>query len=94
MSTNRSIPGRWLRHVGDGTIYGYTDHMASNPLVEEVAEQEAFPERFLTPTPKAKVSRKPKVNVSTDPVKVEEVTPEPAKSPASVAAGQQLTGSM
>lgn len=39
---------RWLRHRQDGTIYGWDPILAQNPRVEEVTEQEAFPERFIT----------------------------------------------
>lgn len=92
MSSNKALPGRWLRHKTDGTIYGYTAHFANNPLVEEVSEEEAFPERFLTEKQKARKGRKAKVDLSTEPTKVEAVTPEPVKSDASVAAGQQLAG--
>lgn len=40
---------RWLRHKQHGTIYGWDPILAENPRVEEVTEQEAFPERFITP---------------------------------------------
>lgn len=38
---------RYLRHRGDGFIYGWSDILAQNPRLEEVTEQEAFPERFI-----------------------------------------------
>jgi hypothetical protein len=72
MPTNLAIPGRWLRHVKDGTVYGYTASLASNPLVEEVTEEEAFPERFLTEKQK---TRKSELNLSTDPKKVAKAKP-------------------
>lgn len=40
---------RWLRHRQHGTIYGWDPILAANPKVEEVTEQEAFPEKFITP---------------------------------------------
>ena len=45
---NLGNPGRWLRHVDDGQIFHHSDILAGNPKVEEVTEEEAFPERFLT----------------------------------------------
>mgnify|MGYP003624406635 FL=1 len=50
---------RWLRHVNDGFIYGWDHYLAQNPLVEEVTEEQAFPERFLKPAQvkRAKVVR-------------------------------------
>ena len=37
---------RWLRNINDGFIYGWDEYIAQNPLVEEVTEEEAFPDRF------------------------------------------------
>ena len=42
-----ATPGRWLRNKRDGTIYGWTQVLANNPLVEEVTEEVAFPEKFI-----------------------------------------------
>ena len=57
----QAVVGRFLRHRKDGTIYGYTDIMAKNPAVEEVTEQEAYPERFK---PKKQTKRKTKIDMS------------------------------
>ena len=38
---------RWLRHKTDGTIYEWDPILDKNPKVEEVTEEEAFPERFM-----------------------------------------------
>lgn len=37
---------RWLRNRSDGTIYEWDRYIAQNPKVEEVTEEQAFPERF------------------------------------------------
>ena len=41
---------RWLRNKVDGTIYGWDPILARNPKCEEVSEEVAFPEKFLTPS--------------------------------------------
>ena len=56
------MAGRWLRNTKDGEIYGWNQILADNPLTEEVTEEQAFPEKFMTKTQK---SRKPKVNLKT-----------------------------
>lgn len=68
-----AIPGRWLRHKKDGTIYGYTEIMASNPAVEEVPEELAFPERFI---PEAQKGRESKIDLSTEEKEVKKAVPE------------------
>tara|TARA_B100000424_G_C22768488_1_gene413939 strand:- start:3 stop:326 length:324 start_codon:yes stop_codon:yes gene_type:complete len=54
---------RWLKNIKDGTIYGWNEILADNPLTVEVTEEEAFPERFI---PKSQKGRKPKVNMETE----------------------------
>jgi len=39
---------RYLRNKNDGFIYEWHEILAKNPLCEEVTEEEAFPERFMT----------------------------------------------
>jgi hypothetical protein len=56
------MAGRWLRNKKDGEIYGWNQILADNPLTEEVTEEQAFPEKFMT---KEQKSRKPKVNLET-----------------------------
>jgi hypothetical protein len=56
------VPGRWLRHKIDGTIYNYNNILCNNSAVEEVTEEIAFPERFI---PKKQKSRKTKLDLST-----------------------------
>ena len=53
----KTVAGRWLRHTTDGTIYGYSDLLAANPLVAEVSEEEAFPEKFIPAKQQGRRSR-------------------------------------
>ena len=53
---------RWLRNKKDGEIYGWNEIIAENPNVEEVTEEEAFPEKFV---PKAQKKRKPILSLKT-----------------------------
>ena len=61
---------RYLRNKRDGFIYDYTDLLAENPMVEEVTEEEAFPEKFV---PKKQKGRKTGLVLET-----EEIPEEPA----------------
>jgi hypothetical protein len=64
---------RFLRNKQDGFIYDYTPLLAENPLVEEVTEEEAFPENFI---PKKQTGRKTGLKLETP---VEEIpVPPPA----------------
>lgn len=72
-----AIPGRYLRNKVDGTIYGYSEEMAMNELVEEVPEELAFPERFI---PAAQVGRDPKVDLATDETEVEAAKAPPVEN--------------
>lgn len=76
---NMGHPGRFLRHIDDGQVFTYTDILAKHEKVEEVTEKEAFPERFLTTEQK---TRKPKLDLSTDPVKVKKAKPKKKTAPA------------
>ena len=53
---------RWLRNKKDGEIYGWNEIIAENPNVEEVTEEEAFPEKFV---PKSHKKRRPKLSLKT-----------------------------
>ena len=46
---------RYLRNIKDGFIYEWNEILASNPLCREVTEQEAYPERFITPAVEEKI---------------------------------------
>lgn len=71
-----ATPGRWLRNKRDGTIYGWTQVLANNPLVEEVTEEVAFPEKFI---PKAQKTRASDLKLATDEDSVEEAVAAPKK---------------
>ncbi len=62
---------RYLRNKRDGFIYDYTELLAENPMVEEVTEEEAFPEKFI---PKKQAGRKTGLKLETP---VEEIPVEP-----------------
>jgi len=63
---------RYLRNTRDGFIYDYTELLAENPMVEEVSEEEAFPEKFI---PKAQKGRKTGLKLETP---TEEIPVEPS----------------
>jgi hypothetical protein len=63
---------RYLRNKRDGFIYDYTELLAENPMVEEVSEEEAFPEKFI---PKTQKGRKTGLKLETP---AEEIPVEPA----------------
>ena len=46
---------RWLRNIVDGEIYGWNEILAENPRTEEVTEEEAFPDKFITKEQKERV---------------------------------------
>jgi len=56
---------RWLRNIVDGEIYGWNEILAENPRTEEISEEEAFPEKFIS---KKQKSRKAKVTLNTETV--------------------------
>ena len=78
-----ATPGRWLRNKKDGTIYGWTAVLANNPLVEEVTEEVAFPEKFI---PKAQKARASNLKLATDEGSVEEAVVAPKKKTKAKAA--------
>lgn len=54
---------KYLRHKTKGTIYSWNAYLAEHPSVEEVTEEQAYPENFA---PKVAKGRKSKVNLTTD----------------------------
>lgn len=52
----------YIRVKKDGFIYEYNERMAVHPECEVVSEQEAYPERFVTPSVAEKIEEiaKPK----------------------------------
>lgn len=71
---------RYLRGRKDGFIYDWNPIMAENPLVEEVTEEQAYPERFK---PKKQAARKPKLNLQTKDIPEEPVGNEALNEEAS-----------
>jgi len=48
---------RWLKNRSNGVIYEWDPILANNPKCEEVSEEIAFPEKFLTPAIKSRVAQ-------------------------------------
>jgi hypothetical protein len=63
---------RYLRGKKDGFIYDYTALLAENPMVEEVTEEEAFPEKFI---PKKQKGRKSDLDLTTPDEAIPEAPP-------------------
>jgi hypothetical protein len=63
---------RYLRNKQDGFIYDYTTLLAENSMVEEVTEEEAFPEKFI---PKKQKGRKSDLNLTTPDEAIPEAPP-------------------
>jgi hypothetical protein len=58
---------RWLKHVDDGFIFGFTEGLAAHPRLREVTAEEAFPEKFAPKElVKKATTRKKKLVVTTD----------------------------
>ena len=57
---------RYLRNKKDGFIYEWNEILAKNALCEEVTEEEAFPERFVTPAVEKAKRRTKKITLETD----------------------------
>jgi hypothetical protein len=66
---------QYLRNKKDGFIYEWNPILAKNPLCEEVSEQEAYPERFVTPVVEKAKRRMRKIDLTTD-----DIPEEPAYS--------------
>jgi len=70
----------FLRHKLTGYIHGWTAILAKNPIVEEVSEEVAFPERFLTKKRKTRKT-KSKLDLTTDEGVVKKATAAKAGKP-------------
>lgn len=57
---------RYLRNKVDGFIYEWNDILAKHPKCEEVTEEEAFPERFVTPAVEKAKRRAKKLDLAGD----------------------------
>jgi len=80
-----AMPNCWLRHKVKGTLYPYTLVMASNPSVEEVSEEIAFPEKFMTPKRKAR-SKTGTLSLATGDTVTAKAKPPKKKTKAALAA--------
>lgn len=81
----KTDPKRWLRSRKNGVVFAYSPYLAGNPNVEEVTEEQAFPERFI---PDAQKGRKPRVDLAE--VSVEE--PPRQTTPLDLEASRGLNG--
>ena len=78
----------WIRVKKDGFIYPYDDILAKNPDCEVVAEQVAFPHKFITPEVNEAIVRHtpvPEVNDDLD-QQLAAAVAAPALAPAPAAA--------
>ena len=57
---------RYLRNKTDGFIYEWNPILAVNKLCEEVTEEEAFPERFVTAAVEKAKKRAKKIELVAD----------------------------
>jgi hypothetical protein len=57
---------KYLRNKKDGFIYEWHPVLAANPLCEEVTEEEAYPERFITDVVKRAQRRTKKIEITAD----------------------------
>ena len=73
---------KYLRHKVKGTTYGWNAFLADNPNVEEVSEEQAYPERSA---PKAAKGRKAKVSLTTEEI------PEPPQDDLMADLNDELT---
>jgi len=64
---------RYLRNKNDGFIYEWNEILAKNVLCEEVTEEEAYPERFMTPAVEKAKRRTKRLELSTDDIPEEPV---------------------
>lgn len=47
---------QYIRVRSDGFIYEYSERLAVHPECEVISEQEAYPERFITPAVEEKIA--------------------------------------
>lgn len=73
---------KYLRHKVKGTVYGWSMNLANSPNIEEVSEEQAYPERFA---PKVAKGRKAKVSLTTDDI------PEPPQDDLMADLNDELT---
>jgi hypothetical protein len=56
---------RYLRNRNDGFIYDWHPILAANPLCEEVTEEEAYPERFVSEAKRGRPRKVAALDLST-----------------------------
>ena len=71
---------QYLRNKNDGFIYEWNEILAKNALCEEVTEEEAYPERFMTPAVEKAKRRMKRLELSTDDIPEEPVYTSPELS--------------
>lgn len=71
---------RYLRNKNDGFIYEWNEILSRNVLCEEVTEEEAYPERFMTPAVEKAKRRTKRLELSTDDIPEEPVYTSPELS--------------
>lgn len=57
---------KYLRNKNDGFIYEWHPVLAKNPMCEEVTEEEAYPERFVTAAVEKAKKRGKKIELVAD----------------------------
>tara|TARA_R110002012_G_scaffold298742_1_gene497372 strand:- start:1817 stop:2083 length:267 start_codon:yes stop_codon:yes gene_type:complete len=64
------MSGRWLRNIEDNTIYGWNRILAENPKCEEVTHEQAFPEQYVKPAARKRITaaRKGKAPLVDEPI--------------------------
>lgn len=45
----------WLKHKEDGMLYDWHPYLAKHPKLEEITDEQAFPEKYAAPAVIAKV---------------------------------------
>jgi hypothetical protein len=71
---------RYLRNKVDGFIYEWNEILSRHPKCEEVTEEEAYPERFITPAVEKVMRRTKQIKFSTDDIPEEPVYTSPELS--------------
>jgi len=71
---------RYLRNKADGFIYEWHPILAKNPKCEEVTEEQAYPERFVTAAVEKAKRRAKKISLETDDIPEEPVYTSPELS--------------
>lgn len=81
----------WIRVKRDGYLFPFDEILAQNPECEVITEQEAFPEKFITPEVKQAIEKVTKTRTRRAPLALntEVPTPPPYNSPELAADASQ-----